>query len=502
MKVLLVYRDRDFDPQAPLPAHGPALAQDLGVDALADAMGGEDAFLHDIARKVILGSTAGDVETIRYRQGILGDCLRHTAVAQRMYDVAVGAIEAKRTHWYFGATSRYPPSILSSAVELMKLYVGSLRELRAISDAHAAEFASEGLRRLCAMLAAELPDAYLARIEAQLAELEFRHGILITATLGTANEITGHVLRRPHGRPGWMERWFGKAPPGYTVKLAERDEPGARALGDLRDRGIIGVANALAQSVDHVESFFIQLRSELAFYLGCASLHGKLAALGAPTCIPDPAPRGSRARHATGLYDPTLALAAGCAPVRSDLAADGASLVVITGANQGGKTTFLRALGVAQLMLHAGMFVAAEAFSGETTSGVFTHWKREEDTALQSGKLDEELRRVSDLAEALAPDAFALFNESFASTNEREGSELARQIVRALVERRVVVAFVTHLYDFAHTVHARPPAPAVFLRAERRDDGTRTFKLVPAPPLATSFGADLYAKIFGGPLQP
>ena len=496
MKVLLVHLDRDFDPEAALPPHAAALTQDLGLDAMFDAMAGDDKFLREVARKVLLGSTAGDVDTIRYRQGVLIDCLRHPTFAQKLYDVAVGAIEAKRKHWYFGLSSRYPGSVLMTSVELMRLYVGSLRELRAITDTHARELSSDGMRRLCAMIAAELADDYLARVEAQLDELQFRHGVLITATLGPGNEIAGHVLRRPHGRPGWLERWFGKAPPGYTVHLAERDEIGARVLGALRDRGTNGVANALAQSVDHVESFFIQLRSELAFYLGCASLHAKLAALGAPTCIPQPAPRGSRERRTAGLYDPTLALAAARAPIRNELAADGASLVVITGANQGGKTTLLRALGVAQLMLHAGMFVAAEELTGEVTSGVFTH-KREEDTAMQSGKLDEELRRLSELADAVAPDALVLLNESFASTNEREGSELARQVTRALVERGIVVGFVTHLYDFARTTYAHPPGPAVFLRAERRDDGTRTFKLVAAAPLATSFGADLYARVFG-----
>ena len=501
MKVLLVHRDRDFDRQAALPAHAAALTQDLGLDALFDAMAGDDKFLRDVAQRVILGSTAGEVDELRYRQDILRDCLRLPEVARRIYDVALGALEAKRKHWgFFGLSSRYPGSVLSSAVGLMKTYVAGLRELRAVTDAHASDFASEGLRRLCAMVAAELDDDYLARVEAELGELEFRHGILITATLGTGMAITGHVLRRPRGRPGWVERWFGKAP-GYTVKLAERDEPGARALGALHDHGINNVANALAQSAEHVERFFTQLCTELAFYLGCTNLHGRLAALGAPTCFPEPAPRGSRRRHAAGLYDPALALGAARAPVGNELAADGASLVVITGANQGGKTTLLRALGVAQLMLHAGMFVAAEALSAEVTSGVFTHWKREEDTAMQSGKLDEELRRVGQLADAVAPDALVLFNESFASTNEREGSELARQITRALVERRVVVGFVTHLYDFARTAQAHPPAPAVFLRAERREDGTRTFKLLPGLPLATSFGADLFARVFGAPLD-
>jgi len=74
---------------------------------------------------------------------------------------------------------------------------------------------------------------------------------------------------------------------------------------------------------------------------------------------------------------------------------------------------------------------------------------------MRSGKLDEELRRLSELADVLAPGALVLFNESFASTNEREGSEIARQVVSALLERRIKVAFVTHLHDLARTMFAR-----------------------------------------------
>ncbi len=39
----------------------------------------------------------------------------------------------------------------------------------------------------------------------------------------------------------------------------------------------------------------------------------------------------------------------------------------------------------------------------------------------------------------------SLSNESFAATNEREGSEIARQIIAALLEKHVKIVFVTHL---------------------------------------------------------
>ena len=90
-----------------------------------------------------------------------------------------------------------------------------------------------------------------------------------------------------------------------------------------------------------------------------------------------------------------------------------------------------------------------------------------------------------------------LFNESFSATNEREGSEISRQITSALLEKRVKIVFVTHLYDFAHSVYEKHKATSIFLRAERQADGGRTFKLVEAEPLQTGYGEDLYNEIFG-----
>ena len=68
----------------------------------------------------------------------------------------------------------------------------------------------------------------------------------------------------------------------YTITIAERDESGARALWQLRDRGINLAANALAQAVDHILGFFTRLRTELAFYIGCLHAHQALVQKGEP----------------------------------------------------------------------------------------------------------------------------------------------------------------------------------------------------------------------------
>jgi len=246
-----------------------------------------------------------------------------------------------------------------------------------------------------------------------------------------------------------------------------------------------------------VEGFFVALRTELAFYRGCVNLHRELLRKGSPVCFPVPSPPGTHRHAAAGLRDVCLALTMQETVVGNDMRADGKDLVIITGANQGGKSCFLRGLGVAQLMMQCGMFVAAEKFQADLCRGLFTHYKRGEDVTMRSGKLDEELSRMSGIVDGLGPGAMVLLNESFSSTNDREGSEIARQIVGALLEARVRVLFVTHLYDFASRPWESSADRTLFLRAERRANGQRTFKLLPGEPLETSFGPDLYEEVFG-----
>ncbi len=438
MQVLLMHRERDFDPKQELPPNQAALTQDLELTTLFDAMAQGDKFLLDVVRRAVLCSL-DDPEAIRYRQDILRDCLKNPAVVRAMYQIPLESIQNKQARW-LGVFSRHPSGILSGALGMMQMFVELLKKLRAIADEHAAEFESEGFTRFFAMIKEELNDEYLASVQEHLRELKFGKGVLLSAELGEGNEGANYRLRKPHRRQQpWVRHVLTKKSPVYSFSLHPRDEAGARALGELKDRGLNLVANALAQSADHIDSFLNRLRLELAFYIGGLNLAERLAQLGEPIAFPTPAPLSERRHSFQGLYDVCLALTMQQKVVGNDMNADDRELGIITGANQGGKSVFLRSLGLAQLMLQCGMFVPAESFCANVCAGMFTHYKREEDTTMKSGKLDEELGRMSEIIDRLRPNAIVLFNESFAATNEREGSEIARQVVSALLARSVKV---------------------------------------------------------------
>jgi MutS domain V len=494
VKAHLLYADRDFDFDAELPPGHQDLVQDLELTTVLAAMAAGDKFLFDVCVKVVLASLT-DPEEIRYRQRVLADCIAEPQVIREMYGIAVGALQDRRSVWGF-LSSQYPTSILSGAVGQLEVLIARLRQLRQVADSHIGKFRSDGMVTLLRTLQRELDDEYFETLSGHLRQLRFRDGVPMSVQLDRDNSGINYVLRSGTSRRGWKERIGIEPRTVYSFSIPPRDEAGADALSDMTNRGINLVANAAAQSADHVTSYFSMLRAELGFYVSCLNLRDLLASVGQPMTFPDPSPWNRWELACTDLRDVSLALRTGTV-TGNDVDADGKSLVIITGANSGGKSTFLRSAGLAQLMMQCGMFVTAQSLRASVCAGMLTHFIREEDATMTSGRLDEELSRMSVIADRIGARGLVLFNESFAATNEREGSEIGRQVVRALLDAGIRVYFVTHQFDFADSFHRQHADSTLFLRAPRQPDGERTFKLVPAEPLPTSFGQDIYYRIGG-----
>ncbi|MCS7173650.1 MAG: hypothetical protein N0A24_09825 [Armatimonadetes bacterium] len=352
----------EFDPCAGLPLNAEALERDLDLKPLFAAMAQNDDWIHEVSRRVVLESMRGDLTVLRYRQGILRDCLLFPQVVRRLYSLATEGVE--RTKGYsLGVLSRYPDWVLREAAETLERFLPLLRELRETAEEYGPRFRAEGWTQLFATLRENLSEEYLNAVGDHLRQLRFPHGVRLSAELGAANKGVRYRLHRlgDERRTLW-DRWrifFRKEPAVYRFELSPRDEAGARALGELRSMAIAPVADALGRAADHVRGFFCMLRAELAFYVGCLNSHEALTGRGYALCFPQPVPEAEARLSLRGLYDVGLALTLDRPVVPNDLEADGKRLVFITGPNSGGKSTFLRALGIALLLMQSGMFVPA-----------------------------------------------------------------------------------------------------------------------------------------------
>lgn len=503
MKVHLMFPDDDFDAAQDLPVWTDDLVQDLQLAPVLDAMSGGDAFLAGIVKPaVLLGCPTPEV--IDHRHRVLRDCEANRDIVTELYELATAVFDDRqhihRTTYAWGAESR-----LHTAVSVLEACLPHLHRLRdiagiaGIAEADGSSFTSPAFRALFATIRTELDEPYLARVAEELDRMRLRNGMLLSGELGEASTGVGFVLREPDRRKRGLFRRAPLSRPTRSFQIAPRDDAGFNALADLRDLALTSAASAATESVNHVVEFFTVLRQELAFYLGSLHLADALKDLGHDACVPEVTATGSRGHRAVGVYDVSLALDSGTLAVPSDLDED-ARIVIVTGANRGGKSTFLRALGIAALLARCGSYAPCTTYRVPLFASVHTHFRREEDETLASGKLDEELTRMATLVGQVRPGSLLLSNESFSSTNEREGSQIADDVLRGLADSGVDVVMVTHMYELAERLRTGA-AHVAFLRAERLDDGTRTFRIVPGLAEPTSHARDLYQQVFDQPDQ-
>ena len=460
-----------------------ALKSDLELEKILEQMAGGDEKIYAACEEALFRPLQS-MQTITHRHEVLQDVLRNKEIVRQFYLLVS---EVEKIPRIYSSPTRILENF-NNAVWQLSSFTKILRDLRDLLDKTGGKFQSAGFRHLYATFREQMPDSFFREVQKHLQELQ-ESEILIGAKLGSDLQSIEYTLLRRE--KGLGLRW--RFSPSYTIN-GEKNPHELEDLRRRRERALNRAKEILMQAARYLHSLLSTLQAELAFYLGCLNLIEKLQAIGMPYCLPTLLPLNTKDRSWRNLYDVSLALIKGSPVVGNDLDAKGKNLFIITGANQGGKSTFLRSIGQAQLMAQCGMPVGAESFTAPLRRDIFTHFKRGEDNWMQRGKLDEELERMSRIAGFLQRDSLVLFNESFAATNEREGAEICRQITQALIDNDVEVFSVTHLYTFA--VSFLDHEKAEFLQAQRLEDSRRTFKILPGKPQETAYGEDLYRKIF------
>ncbi|MFP4201119.1 MAG: MutS-related protein, partial [Clostridia bacterium] len=500
----LLYPKGSEDPRFDPPRHLVGVERDLELGVILDAMADGDVTIRDTSRSLLLRfeATRG---TVLHRQEVLRDCLANPDLIRSLYTLAAQGRQLSRRHPLGLLRMSSSSSILSGSATLMGRLLMIMERMReTLRGVSAIE--SQGLRDLMNAVEERFDTDRMREMKELAWALASQSGALVSVNLGFGSRDSEYVLReRTRRRWGVLETLirrarrflFGGDNSSHLFRIDARDQGSNEALMHFQRRAMSQVANTLARACEHLMTFLDALHVQLAFYVGCINLAESLDRAGYALAFPTIHGCEESVLDARDLYDPALALTARGRVVANDLRAGGSCLIIITGANRGGKTTFLRSVGLAQVMMQSGMFVAASSFSCNLTRGVFTHFRREEDAAMRSGKLDEELSRMDSMLDHLRPGSVVLMNESFASTNEWEGSAIAGELLQGLRGANVMVFFVTHLLHLAHALHRAGDEDVLFLRAVPNDDGSRSYKISEGPPQSGGFARDIYAELFG-----
>ncbi len=516
---------------------------DLGLEALIAALTLE-ARHHSLVRRVVL-SAVSDPAVVAYRQAIARDVRASQALADEIAAVLPLTLDLIEYASVRRTSENSPLYALIGRLGELNLYVEAVLKLSAALEASGDRLSSEGLRQWRDRLLAARRDpeftALQTELPALLARLRQPEAITVGINLDPQFRPSAATLLAVHTQPfkGAPESLLGRLLGGRLGEaggLAPLHVKQTVAAGSLpeRDRTILSplfqdleklmadtvkpVADGIKRYVRVEAGWLINTLSEAAVYLGSVRLADRLEASGLPVCLPTIVPAAERRLELQDGYNLHLAQRLstnggrktedGQAPapvlpppssvVLNDalLADTPGRIAVLTGPNRGGKTTFVQALGVAQVLGQAGLFVPARAATLSVVDRIFTHFASEERPGQEAGRLGEESGRVAAIFDLASAHSLVLLNETFASTSPSEGTYLARDVLMALRALGVRAVFATHLHDVAAELDALNAAPGsahIFslVATVAADSSTRTFKIIARPPEGQSYARDI-----------
>lgn len=124
-----------------------------------------------------------------------------------------------------------------------------------------------------------------------------------------------------------------------------------------------------------------------------------------------------------------------------------AGVQIITGSNMGGKTSFLRTIGINLILMNAGCYVCAKEFQASYFK-VFTSMRVVDDIEKGISTFYGELLRIQEMVEYVdRGNMLVLIDEIFKGTNYQDRIYGAREVIGKLNTKKTVVFITTHDFE-------------------------------------------------------
>ena len=150
--------------------------------------------------------------------------------------------------------------------------------------------------------------------------------------------------------------------------------------------------------------------------------------------------------HVSGLFHPALRAAVGNALSFSPES----NVLFLTGANMAGKSTLMKALGIAVYLAHMGFPVAAENMEFRVMDGLYSSINVSDDLGQGYSHFYAEVLRVKKVAEEVSGgrDLVVIFDELFKGTNVKDAYDATLAITAAFAEYRNCFFIIsTHIVE-------------------------------------------------------
>ena len=282
-------------------------------------------------------------------------------------------------------------------------------------------------------------------------------------------------------------------------------------LSDLTDTFVKMIDKVLAEYQKAGIADMRYIDYQLEYYMGAVAVIEACEDQGLKMCRPKILPAGERKAVIKDIFDPVYFREARI--YNSSLvirfareipgAADGAipyltqggqlSSALILSPPGGGKTTFLRAVGLCQIMAQTGLYVPASYCEISLVDYIYTQFPQKEKTGIDTSRFTTEIKEFREISDTITANSLLLMNESIQSTTPRECVEVACELLRIFCKMGVRGVFATHLVDIAYkTVELNKDSTLrtklASIVADADDEtGERKYKIVRGMPRDNSF---------------
>lgn len=247
------------------------------------------------------------------------------------------------------------------------------------------------------------------------------------------------------------------------------------------------------RNLEFIDPVIAQFSREVQFYLSWLDFIAPLKEKGLPFCYPRFSSSTDRL-YGLNFFDLALAksLSPEAEPVTNDFTLEPPErILVVTGPNQGGKTTYARAFGQIHYLASLGLCVPGKEASLLLFDQIYTHFEREEDLSLHSGKLQDDLKRLHDILSRATSRSLIIVNEIFSSTTLSDAILLGSHMMHAMMKigcPAICVTFIDELATYGkETV-------SMMSTVDENDPTIRTFRIVRKPPDGLAYALHIASK--------
>ncbi|KAM3542195.1 hypothetical protein ARSEF1564_004862 [Beauveria bassiana] len=129
---------------------------------------------------------------------------------------------------------------------------------------------------------------------------------------------------------------------------------------------------------------------------------------------------------------------------------------IVTGFNMGGKSTYIRAIALLQIMAQIGCFVPAEYACFSVVHNIFTRISLSDNIEAGLSSFSVEMRDMAFILRNVDQQSMVIIDELGRGTSTRDGLAIAIAMAEALIQSKAFVWFATHFLELARALANRP----------------------------------------------